>query len=238
MEQLKSDTISRMYQDYVSKGLPVIKRGKIRFIPCMRDGAKKYFVMALPNQQFKADPISIKIGWGEFGKYVFTYAVKTLKEETLLNFSTLAFYNTETGEQLESTDAAYGKVSLGKVIILNGQILAVCGEKNEPPRFYAIIGKKLKEVPATVAESALRFSHLSDQHKQVLMEYYSREGWEQHNGIIINPETNSVPNEMLFQFWKRGRRYKAELLKLDMEFLAKLLTRTDNEKPVIKYIKL
>lgn len=237
MEKLKSEHIEEMYLNYVRKGLPVIQRGKAGIITKICEGVQKYLLLVFPDKKFTAVPFKHKVGWGELGEYIFTYEQHTSKEKNTLDFARLTLYNTATGEVVKHTEK--GQYPLGNVVILNRQLLAICGNKHQPPRFFAVISGELAEIPVTAAESALSLYPLSIPHKQALIEYYPRQGWELHNGIIINPQTFDVPSKLQYLFWKQGRHYKAAApAKLDTDLLVKMLTRTDKEKPVIKYITL
>lgn len=238
MENLKDKHIIQMYKDHVRQGLPVIKRGKISIIPNMREGAKKYFFLVLSNQKILATQIKHKICWGELGQFIFIDELEKHRTGDMFDFSTLRLYNTLTGKPVENVHHFYGKCNLGKIVILNNQIMAVCGEKHQSPLFYAVVNNQLHKVPATVMESALRFSRFREQHKIAFIEHFMQNEWELHNGIMINPQTLDVPTELHFQFWKRGRRYKADFFKPDMNLLTTILTRSDEEKSVIKYITL
>lgn len=238
MEQLKDEYIEKMFKDHVRKGLPVIKRGKAGIITNVKEGAHKYLLLGFPNQKFAAEPVKHKVGWGELGEFIFTYAQGTPREEAQLNLAKLTLYHKETGCRVVNTHLENGQICLGRVIILNSRILVIRGEKKLFPRFFAVIGSKLTEVPATVAESALRFSGLTDEQKASFIKHHQSEGWEVHNGIIVNPQTLEVPTELHFQFWKKGRYNKARLVKVDMFLLSKVLTCSDNERAVIKYITL
>lgn len=238
MEQLKDERIEEMFKDHVRKGLPVIKRGKAGIITNVKEGARKYLLLGFSNQKFAAELVKHKIGWGELGEFIFTYTQDSLREETEFNPAKLTLYHKETGCRSENTHLENEKFHLGKVIILNNSILVICGEKNNFPHFFAVIDGKLTEVPATVVESALRFSGLSDQHKASFIKHHQSKGWAVHNGIIINPQTLDVPTELHFQFWKRGRHNKARSAKVDTGLLMAVLTCSDSERPAIKYITL
>lgn len=238
MEQLKNEDIEKMFQDYVRKGLPVIKRGKAGIITNVKEGEHKYFLLGFPNQKFIAEPIKYKIGWGELGKFIFTYAQATRREEAHFNLATLKLYDKQTGNRIDTPHFNNELVPLNKVIILNSCILAVCSEKKQFPRFFAVIGTQLKEIPATVVESALLFVGLIGRHKTSLINCYQSKGWEVHNGIIINPQTLDVPTELHFQFWRRKQRNRVMPGKFDMFLLATILAGPNNEKPTIRYITL
>ncbi len=165
-----------------------------------------------------------------------SYLLSVRSERNFLSFTDVMVYDTASGNTSGPQNLNMKNCRLGRILVLDGKILAVCAEGI--PRFFVVIGKNLEELPAATVESALLQTPYTEKQWESFFRFYPDNEWEMHNGLVLNPKTKAVPGALHFRMWLNGRKnVKAKMRKpLDIALLATVFTRSDNEYSCIKYI--
>ncbi len=164
------------------------------------------------------------------------YLLSAACSDNILNFSDVRLYHIATGEACGCQSLPVEKCFIGRIVKLDGKILAVCN--GDFPRFFAVIGKKLEEISSAVMECALLQTAFTEKQIGSFLRFYPTAGWEICNGLVVNPTTKTVPGVLHFKMWLNCRKtVKARTRKpLDFDLLARALMRTDNEHAGVKSI--
>ncbi|MCM1324488.1 MAG: hypothetical protein NC218_10225 [Acetobacter sp.] len=237
MENLTETTLEKIVKDGLKQKKPIIKGKQFTVVKECVLNEKRFNVIVFPHKKFALEETCLQNRYIDLDAYFLSVTNTTKRTKDIVDFEDAILYNVAEVKPYAGDNKKLGQIYAGRIIVLNNKILVLCRECI--PQFFIVVANELREIPAQYVEDIIRFQRLTAIQKIALQKYFSSENWEQHNGILVNPSTLSIPSELHFKFWQRGRNSRANLgAHIDIGILAKMLTRSQDEKPVVKYINL
>lgn len=164
------------------------------------------------------------------------YLLSIRRNNGLLDFTDVVTYDISSGVSSESQNIKEETCDFGNILVLDKKILVI--RKGNTPRFFAVIGKKLEELSAVMAECALLQTTYTEKQLESFIRFYSESNWEVHNGLVFNPLTKEVPAALHFKLWLNARKtVKAKMRQpVNTDMLARILTGSERNVHGIRLI--
>ncbi len=183
-----------------------------------------------------AEPCNGKSRFIDIGSYVIS--LQSPKDnENSVDFATLRLYDKSDGSVWNASKevADLGSVYAGRLLVLEDRLFVVCNKGC--PTFFAVIGKALKKIAPVMAEQIMRNFVLDWYLQDALLKAFPEAGWQDENGILINPATGNVPGMLQILAIKGRHKARPEQMKLDFVKLGRILARNEKkDTPTVKYI--
>ena len=162
--------------------------------------------------------------------YLITVGCPSPADTTKLDWLTPVIYSVKN-KSAEHDLRNYGVFDAGQIIVVDHKMIFL--NAGRYPRFIVIIDGLLQELSVAQAEQALRNLYLTRKEVNALIQYYPDNGWEMHNGILINPLYLEVPSAL--QISLRNKGMKCHLPDWDYKKLYLILSQQP-QKNEIRYI--
>ncbi len=237
MVNIPNETMRKLVKANAHRSETILEGKNFKVFKNYRIGNVTVNIISFRDKFFAAESIARKMRYIELNEYLLSISSK-IGEEDNINFANARLYRIADGTEAEiSLGASFSEsYYAGRIIAIDEKLIAICDKAH--PKFIAVVNNSLRFIPAFSAEQILRNMPLTIGQLNALIKMYPEGGWQIHNGIAINPDTYAVPTSLQFYFWSRSRTTKATI-KANMDFgkLVSILTRTEKEKPVVKFVK-
>lgn len=262
MEEIRKK-LRQMFIDAEQKKQKLYRREGYRILKNVSmDGVVFNIISFDKKGKYMLEQQGYKTQYIEVGEYLISAQSSCRSEEETVNFDDVFIYRIADGElfidgkqigepvnrevqtpetpknepQIEE-GTVLGKYPIQNILVVDSNMIIVC-EKNAL-KFFIIINEKLCRISSHIAEQLWRLSKLTLVQKKRLVERYPEAGWEIHNGLIINPNTLSVPGILDILCWKKtSPMLKATLFSVDFSYVFQYMfsRRPIYQKHGVRYI--
>ncbi|MBR5154523.1 MAG: hypothetical protein IKW58_02235 [Alphaproteobacteria bacterium] len=156
-------------------------------------------------------------------------------EPDVIDLKYTHLYNLKDGKEVSVNLS--GKFFSGCMVIIDKKLISI-STADSCPQFMAVINSTLQLIPCLQAEQIIRNFVLNEKQLKSLIKMYREKHFELHNGVVINPETLSVPTILEIASWKKRTRAKSVIIDSRISPYSTVLQRKEaKETPGVKFIR-